>query len=293
MVNYMAVRRSKKPAKRPTTAPRRVRRPGSDASRKRRKSGSRLGRWLRAWRGFRGIPRTLRWAFACVLLLALAVATNFAVQVVRKPSELFFPVSDALNRTPAQTWRSYGPLFERHSTSRITPSLLAALAQVEASGNPVARTYWRWSWSLNPFDIYRPASSAVGMYQLIDGTFDQARRLCIRNHAVAEDGPWNDWRSCWFNGLYTRTVPGHAIEMTSAYLDRQVGTILARSRIPKASPQQVQRLAAVIHLCGAGAGARYAQRGFQLTKDQRCGAHPVRAYIARIESMKETFRRLA
>ena len=29
----------------------------------------------------------------------------------------------------------------------MTPELLAALAQVEGSGNPVARTYWRWSWS--------------------------------------------------------------------------------------------------------------------------------------------------
>jgi len=37
----------------------------------------------------------------------------------------------------------YGPLFRRHSTVVITPELLAALAQVEGAGNPVARTYWR------------------------------------------------------------------------------------------------------------------------------------------------------
>ena len=30
----------------------------------------------------------------------------------------------------------------------------AALAQVEASGNPLVRTYWRWSWATRPFDVY-------------------------------------------------------------------------------------------------------------------------------------------
>jgi len=35
------------------------------------------------------------------------------------------------------------PLFNEYSTATITPDLLAALAQVESAGNPVARTYWR------------------------------------------------------------------------------------------------------------------------------------------------------
>jgi hypothetical protein len=290
MVNRMAAPPSKKPVRRAANAPRRVRR-APQGTRSQRKSRSRQGRWLRAWRVFRGVPAPLQGFVAVALAVALAVVANFAVQVVRKPSELLFPVSDALNRTPSQTWRSYGPLFERHSTARITPQLLAALAQVEASGNPLVRTYWRWSWSLDPFEIYRPASSAVGLYQLIDGTFDQARRLCIHDHVVVEDGPWSDWRSCWFNSLYTRTVPSHAIEMTSAYLDRQVARILA-SRPGKASPRQTGNLAAVIHLCGAGAGAGYARRGFTLAKNQRCGDHSVRAYLARIDSMQKVFGKL-
>jgi hypothetical protein len=53
-------------------------------------------------------------------------------------------VSGALTKTPSETWRQYGPLFREHSTAVITPELLAALAQVEGVGNPVARTYWRW-----------------------------------------------------------------------------------------------------------------------------------------------------
>ena len=78
--------------------------------------------------------------------MALAAA-DFLYQVIRKPSELFFPVSGALFKTPAETWRDYGALFRRYSTPSSSAQLLAALAQVEASGNPLARTYWRWSWS--------------------------------------------------------------------------------------------------------------------------------------------------
>ena len=179
---------------------------------------------------------------------------NWMYQVVRKPSELFFPVSGTLNKTPAETWRQYAPLFRKYSTDVMSPELLAALAQVEGSGNPVVRTYWRWSLNPKPFDLYRPASSAVGMYQITNGTFAEARRFCIKNHAVAEDGPWNDWQSCWFNGLYTRVVPSHAVELTAAYLDRGVAIVLDRHRVKFASLARKQELAAVIHLCGAGAG---------------------------------------
>src|SRR5690606_9614107 len=165
----------------------------------------------------------------------------------------------------------------------------AALAQVEASGNPIARTYWRWRVTLDPFEIYRPASSAVGMYQMTDGTFAEARRCCIHDHRVVEDGPWHDWRSCWFNALYTRIVPSHAIELTSAYLDRKVAEILARQGLRSASLAQRQNLAAVVHLCGAGAGARYARGGFRFTPGARCGDQHAAAYVARVAALQKTF----
>src|SRR5262249_49194861 len=155
------------------------------------------------------------------------------------------------------------------STAVITPELLAALAQVEGSGNPVARTYWRWRISWNPFEVYRPASSAVGMFQITDGTFAEARRYCIHDHIVVETGPWNDPRSCWFNALYTRVLPDHAVEMTAALLDRSVASTLTRNNIANSSLQQRQELAAVIHLCGEGAGNAYARRGFRLKRGQR------------------------
>jgi hypothetical protein len=228
-----------------------------------------------------------------VAVLAFWFAANALVQVVRKPTELFFPVSGVLSKTPAETWRSYAPIFRAHATSTITPEFLAALAQTEATGNPVARTYWRWRATPEPFEVYRPASSAVGMYQITDGTFAEGKRYCIRDHTVVEDGPWRDLRSCWFNGLYFRVVPSHAVELTSAYLDVKVAGILARQRVANATLRQKQDLAAIIHLCGAGAGEAYARRGFRLTEGQRCGDHDLRAYLERIDAMKRVFVRLA
>lgn len=224
----------------------------------------------------------------CVVAAAWLVL-NGLYQVIRKPTELFFPVSGVLYKSPRETWDQYGPIFRRHSTAVISPEFLAALAQVEGSGNPIVRTYWRWSWSAKPFEVYRPASSAVGMYQITDGTFAESRRYCIHDHRVVEDGPWDDWRSCWFNWAYMRVIPSHAVELTSAYLDTRVTMALQRAGIRYATPSQKQDLAAVIHLCGAGAGARYAARKLRLTPDQRCGDHSVSVYVNRVNGMKRIF----
>jgi hypothetical protein len=226
--------------------------------------------------------RRVVWVIAAA---AAALALNWIYQVARKPAELFFPVSGALSKTPGETWQQYQAIFRRHSTAVMTPELLAALAQVEGSGNPVALTPWRLRAAQDPREIYRPASSAVGMYQITDGTFREAKRYCIRDHVAIEDG-------CWFNSLYMRVIPSHAVELTSAYLDREVARLLERRRIA-ASLEQKQDLAALIHLCGADAGDAYARRGLRLAPGQRCGEHDVRAYLGRVDAMKRLFARLS
>jgi hypothetical protein len=229
---------------------------------------------------------------AALVILVLWLGVNWIYQVLRKPSELFFPVSGTLYKSPAETWAQYAPIFKKYSTEVMTPDFLAAIAQVEGSGNPVARTYWRWSWSSQPFEVYRPASSAVGMYQITDGNFAEARRFCIHDHAVVADGPWNDWHSCWFNSLYARVIPSNAVELTSAYLDRSVALILERHHMSSIALLQKQMLAALIHLCGAGAGDEFARRRFRLAEAERCGDHQARVYLARVESMQSVFSRL-
>ncbi len=247
-------------------------------------------RWLRV---FRRAPGGVQVCAVLGVAAVLFLTVNWIYQVAHKPTELLFPVSGTLYKSPPETWDEYGPLFRKYSTDIMTPELLAALAQVEGSGNPIVRTYWRWSWGIHPFEVYRPASSAVGMYQLTNGTFAQAKRYCIHDHHVVEEGPWDDWRSCWFNSLYVRVFPRDAIEMTSAYLDRAVTAALLTRHVQHASPQQEQDLAAVIHLCGAGAGDLYVRRGLRLAKGQKCGDHEARVYVERVNAMKRLFARLA
>ena len=240
-------------------------------------------RWV--WHKLNAAPSAIRIAVIAATVLAVFSATNLVYQVVRKPTEMLFPVSGAMNKMPAETWQQYAPLFREYSTADITPELLAALAQVESAGNPVARTYWRWRLTWNPFAIYQPASSAVGMYQMTDAAFAEARRYCIRHHTVVEDG-------CWFNGIYTRVVPSHAIELTAVFLDRKVAAILARPPNATATLQQKQDLAAMIHLCGAGPANAFARRGFRLIAGERCGEHDVATYVAQVNAMKREFLRI-
>ena len=248
-----------------------------------------LRRWQKRARSvlrpLQAAPAALRIAVIAVAMLAILAAANLVYQVALKPTELAFAVGGALDKRPAETWRQYAPLFRKYSTAAITPELLAALAQVEGAGNPLARTYWRWRLSWNPLAIYRPASSAVGTYQMTEAAFAEARRYCIRHHTVVED--------CWLNGLYMRVIPSHAVELTAVFLDRNVARILARRPNPTATPRQAQDLAAVVHLCGPGAARAFARRGFAPAAGQRCGDHDVATYLARVKAMQREFRRLA
>jgi hypothetical protein len=230
-------------------------------------------------------PLAVRIAGAAATLLATLALTNLVYHVVRKPTELFFLVGHRLDKEPPETWRQYGALFRTYSTGTITPELLAALAQVESSGNPVDRTYWRWRFSFNPFAIYQPASSAVGLFQMTDPAYAEVARFCIRANAVTDTG-------CGF-GPYIRALPSHATELASIYLDRNVAAVLARAGEVAATSQQKQDLAAFIHLCGGGPATAYARRRFQMRSGERCGDHRVAAYISRVNAMKRQFLRLA
>jgi hypothetical protein len=249
---------------------------------------------LRRWRGARSAqrklaraPRAVRIVGVVTVLLAALSLTNIVYHVARKPTELFFFVGSALDKEPAETWRQYGPLFRAYSTSTITPELLAALAQVESTGNPVARTYWRWQLSFNPFAVYQPASSAVGLFQMTDAAYAEAARSCIRGNAVVN-------ADCGFTRpLYVRVLPSNAIELASVYLDRNVAAALARAPDVTANSQQKQDLAAFIHLCGAGPAGAFVRRGFQTLAGERCGDHLVSAYLARVNAKKRQFIRFA
>jgi hypothetical protein len=259
----------------------------------RRKRRARRHTFRTARKAVLASPPTVRTVVILATILLCWLGVNWTYHAFNKPAEVLFPLDHSLDKNPAETWKQYGSLFRKHATAVMTPELLAALAQVEGGGNPVARTYWRWHLTWNPLELYQPASSAVGMYQITDGTFQEATRYCIHNHRVVEDGPWHNPNSCWFNSLYTRVVPSHAIQLTSALLDRRVASTVGPRRTGTVTLRQKQNLAAVIHLCGAGAGHAYAARGFRLAHHQRCGDHDVRDYLVRVNAMTYQFARLS
>jgi hypothetical protein len=255
--------------------------------RKRRSFRTRLRRWRNkarvARRKIADAPRIVVIASTAVALFVVLAVSNLVYQVIHKPTELFFLVGHRLDKEPAETWRQYGPLFRTYSTATITPELLAALAQQESSGNPVDRTYWRWRFSFNPFAIYRPASSAVGLFQMTDPAFAEAERYCIRANAVTDSG-------CGIMP-YVRALPSNAIELASVYLDRNVAAVLDRADVT-ATSQQKQDLAAFIHLCGGGPATAFARRKFHMNAEERCGDHSVAAYVARVNALKRQFQKL-
>jgi len=211
---------------------------------------------------------------------------NLVYQILHKPTEVFALIPSESSKAPTETWRQYAPLFREYSTISISPELLAALVQVESAGNPTARTYWRWSLTSDPFAVYHPASSAVGMYQMTDAALTEAQGYCILHHTVVETG-------CSATLLHSRVVPRHATELTAVFLDRNVAAILGRGRKTKISHQQKEELAAFIHLCGTGPATAFARRGFRLMPGERCGDHDVAAYLTQINVMKQRFLRMA
>lgn len=243
----------------------------------------RRGKW--AQRLVTNAPPSVRIAGIAAIVLAIFASINLVVQVVRKPTELLFFVGHRLSKEPAKTWRQYGPLFRTFATRSISSELLAALAQVESSGNPIDRTYWRWRFSFNPFNIYQPASSAIGLFQMTDPAYAEVAHLCIRANSVENTG-------CGL-GPYMRVIPSHAVELASIYLDRNVAAVITRSGHTPASEQQRQDLAAFIHLCGGGPATAYARRRFQMKATERCGDHLVATYISKVNAMKRKFHQLA
>jgi hypothetical protein len=263
--------------------------PGTPIRRDRSTLSRRVGRWRKRGRGvwckLNAVPKTVRIVVITATILAVFSGMNIVYQVLRKPTEVFALVSGAFNKTPVETWRQYAPLFREYSTASISPELLAALAQVEAAGNPVASTYWRWRLTWNPFAIYQPASSSVGMYQMTDAAFAEARHYCIRDHFVVEEG-------CSLTGLDSRVLPSRAIELTAGFLDRNATAILAHRPKGRANRQQTQELAAIIHLCGASSAKAFARRGFHPIAGERCGDQEVTTYLAQINRMTREFLRI-
>src|SRR5215510_10155006 len=114
----------------------------------------RIGRWRKRARWVRfklkAAPRALRIIVIAMAIVAVFSATNLIYHLLHRPTEFLSPVSGAFNKSPAETWRHYAPLFRQYSTVSISPELLAALAQAEGAGNPPGKHLLAMAFDLEP-----------------------------------------------------------------------------------------------------------------------------------------------
>ena len=241
---------------------------------------SKRTRWRPGWMG-------------TLLFLGLGFfSVNFLVQIYRKPTELLRFARLGRPKTPQQTWSEFGEDFRRHATSVITADFLAALVQVESSGDPLSSPAWRWHWLTSPWGLYGPPSTAVGLLQITEGNFGLARTLCVKAGRVAKEGAWYDPEACKLTILYSRLLGSHSIEMTSAFLHFNVQKIVARLRRP-VSLRDKQKLAAVIHLCGPGKGPAFVRSKFNADALGTCGTQPVGSYVRLAMKYRAQFSQMA
>ena len=233
------------------------------------------------------IKFSLRLGLTVSSLLGLLLVVNFLWQVGRKPLEIASLLISSGSKTPKQTWQAYKDYFIEHSTSIMTPDFLAALVQQESSGNPLGTPQWNLNLKKSFSNMYAPASTSVGLMQFTEGTFDLASRFCIHKGQVKSVGPWYQLDSCWFNGLYTRVLPSHSIEATSAYLHRATVRMTNRFNL-KLTQKSLQAVAASIHLCGEG-HVEKELRQRRLSGLKNCGSHRLSRYIKSVQKYQKIF----
>jgi hypothetical protein len=211
-------------------------------------------------------------------ILGIVVAANFGYHIYRNPLHLLSFFSRPMNKTPRETWSSYADVFKSASTGRVSAPLLAAIAQVESHGNPLAAPEWRLQLSTDIMEIYAPASSAFGLMQITKGTFDLIMKTCGQS---GERCPNSD--------LATRMKARDSVVLTAGFLQRSMEDLLSKSAVQKLSEEKLTKLASVIHLCGAEVGKRLIRNGYNVNALPRCGSHWPSVYASQVADMRNLF----
>ncbi len=225
------------------------------------------------------------------LILGLAIGVlglNVLIGVVRKPAHLLNPISKFFYKVPSQTWQSYKTEFKQYETDIIDASFLAALAQTESSGNPIATAYWHFSFKQDILSIFQPASSSIGLYQMTLDTFKDAKRFCFSEDGIDVDQNRSNLKACWRNNFRFRFSAADSIQLTSARLDYYTKTAISnyKKTLSKTTKQQ---LAAIIQLCGPGRAKDFINGGFSTKRMRPCGSHSVSNYVSRVFKYKKVF----
>lgn len=215
-----------------------------------------------------------------------------AVQIVQKPAHLLSFMSSYFYKTPYETWQSYHSDFKRYQTITTPSYILAAIAQVESSGNPIATPQWEWNFNNKWHSLYSPVSSSVGLYQFTEPTFKRAGGLCVHEGQLYTSvKAYQVLHPCWWSRFGFRLSASSSIRAASAYLHKEVNELLNRFNMQHLGEKSRARLAMVVHLCGKYKASRLLRRQ-SLSSLGYCGRHKVSRYIKKAEKLASTFKRL-
>ena len=122
--------------------------------------------------------------------------------------------------------------------------------------------------------------------QFTEGTYEEAKKYCVRDGGVKKQGPWHDLSSCWLNWSYMRLSPSDSIEMTSAYLHAKVNDLVNKFNLD-VSIKVKQKMAAGIHLCGVNRVERHLKN--KNLDIGLCGSHRFGDYVKKLSYFKKVF----
>lgn len=218
------------------------------------------------------------WLYVIVTVLV----TNFIFHIANNPIHVLSFFSDSMLKRPSETWQSYGSIFRAAEKGRVRGTLLAALAQVESQGNPLAAPDWQFSFSTDLTELYAPASTSFGVMQITKGTFDLILKTCKKGES-----------DCPYAGLATRARVRDSVFMTSGHLNRSMEELVGAKQLKKLSESNVVKLASIIHLCGPDVARRLVRVKFNTELLPRCGSHWPSLYTRRVAELKKQFENIS
>ena len=215
-----------------------------------------------------------------ITVAILGFVINFVVQIYRKPSELISYWYSGQASGIEETWNRFGDDFISYSTPYVFPEVLASLAQIESGGRVWASPLGQVKIKTNLDRIYAPASSAIGLMQLTDGHFEQARKYCIVKGELK--------RGCTMNWIYSRLWPSHSIELAASYLHMSIAKLRKWYR-RQFKKTDLIKLSSVIHLCGPEKAAIFVEDQLEFRRFKQCGDHRVDRYVNKVLSFSKKF----
>lgn len=216
------------------------------------------------------------WFVYFKVILAILLL-NAAYHLFQNPIHLLSFVAHPFHKTPQETWAAYSHHFEKHGDSKVTPELLAALAQAESSGNPLAAPPWQLRMSTDLAEIYAPASTAFGLMQITKGTFQTMLQIAREEGRPAP--------------VMTRLSVGDQIQLSAMNIRRNLQELVG-DRFHSFEARRITNLSSVIHLCGPEVGRRLVRAGFKVDRLPKCGSHWPEIYTRKVWDLRLQFERM-